>query len=589
MSSKEVENRTCQNCKQDFIIEPEDFNFYEKIKVPPPTFCPLCRAQRRMAWRNERKLFKVKDAFTGKDIFSLYPPNTGRKVITQEEWYGDSWDAMNLAREVDFSKPFLQQILEIEKEIPIYNLNCKLMVNSPYSGNATALKNCYLCFHSNYSEDCMYGSANDYCRDCVDTSHIQHSERCYESFWLEKCYQCYFTINSEESRNLWFCRDCLGCNDCFGCANLRKSSYCIFNKQYTKEEYEEEIKKMKLNTASGILKAREKARAFWFTQPVKYHQGLKNLNSTGSYVTNCKNVNDSFLIKESENMRYCQHLQVPGNKDCYDAFVWGEHMELHYETCLSGEHSYNMKFCCNCWPACRNNEYCIHLFSSSDCFGCVGLKKKQYCILNKQYTKEEYEKLVPKIKKHMDEMPYIDTQGLVYKYGEFFPIEFSPLGYNNTVAIQHFPMTKKEAENKGYNWIEVERGEYAITKKALELPNSIQDVSDQVLKDVIECGSCRKAYRVMENELVFLRNEKLPLPHWCNDCRYERRISDRLTLHLYERSCMCGGEADETGVYKNTVAHQHGSEPCPEVFKTGYSPDRKEIVYCEKCYQQEVY
>ena len=65
--NKNMETKNCQNCKKDFIIEPEDFNFYQKMKVPPPTFCPLCRAQRRFAFRNERKFFRVKDAFTGKD------------------------------------------------------------------------------------------------------------------------------------------------------------------------------------------------------------------------------------------------------------------------------------------------------------------------------------------------------------------------------------------------------------------------------------------------------------------------------------------------------------------------------------------
>ena len=583
------ENRICQNCKQDFIIEPEDFNFYEKMKVPAPTFCPLCRAQRRFAFRNERKLFKVKNHFTGQDIFSLYPAESGRKIITQEEWYGDSWDAMEYAREIDFSRPFLQQVLELEKEIPIYNLNCKLMVNSPYSGNATALKNCYLCFHSNYSEDCMYGSANDYCSDCVDTSHIQHSERCYDSFWLEKCYKCHFSVICSDSFNLFLCRSCIGCTNCFGCMGLRKASYCIYNKQYTKEQYEKEIEKMKLNTLSGLLKAREKARAFWFTRPVKNHQGLKNLNSTGSYVSNCKNVNDSYLILESENLRYCQNMAVSGNKDCYDASVWGEHMELHYETCLSGEQSYNLKFCCNCWPTCRNDEYCMNLFSSTDCFGCVGLKKKQYCILNKQYSKEEYFEIVEKIKKHMNEMPYVDSQRLVYKYGEFFPVEFSPLGYNNTIAMQHFPITKKEAEERGYAWIEVSRGEYKITKRTNELPDSIEDMTDNILKEVIECENCKNAYRIMENELIFLRKEKLPIPNLCNDCRYERRINDRLKINLYRRSCMCVGVTDSTGIYKNTVKHLHGDEPCGEEFKTGYSLNRPEIIYCEKCYQQEVY
>ena len=582
-------NVVCQNCKKDFVIEPEDFNFYEKIKVPPPTFCPLCRAQRRMAFRNERKLFKVTDAFTGKEIFSTYPSESERKIITRETWFGDTWDAMEYGREYDFSKPFLNQLTELGQDVPVYNFNVIRMINSPYSFNATALKNSYLIVNSNYSEDCMYGNAIDFCKDCIDNSHIKHSERCYECFWLEKCYQCYFTMMSSDCRNLWFCRDCVGCNDCFGCANLRKASYCIFNKKYSKEDYQKELKNMHLETASSLADGREKAREFWNTQPVKYHQGLKNLNSTGSYVTNCKNVNDSYLVRDSENMRYCQYLQVPANKDNYDVTNWGQYAELCYETMECGENSYNNKFSISCWPACRNNEYCVQLFSSSDCFGCVGLKKKQYCILNKQYTKEEYEKLVKKIKKHMDDMPYIDSRGIIYKYGEFFPLERSPFGYNNTLAMQHFVMTKEETQSKGYVWIEAEKGQYSITKKASELPDNIDDVTDEILKEVIECEVCKKAYRTLENELIFLRREKIPIPRICNECRHERRISDRLKLFLYKRTCMCSGEVDSTRNYKNTVKHFHGDKTCPKEFKTGYSPDRPEIVYCEKCYQQEVY
>jgi len=589
--NKEYKNLVlgCQNCKQDFVIEPEDFNFYEKIKVPPPTFCPLCRAQRRFAFRNERKLFKIKDAFTGKDIFSLFPEKSNRKIITQEEWYGDSWDAADHARDYDFSKTFFVQFQELEQDVPIFNLDVQFMVNSAYSANASFLKNCYLCFNANNSEDCMYGNGIDFSKDCIDNSHVSRSERCYGSFWLENCYQCYFTIMSEDSRNLWFCRDCVGCNDCFGCANLHKSSYCIFNKQYTKEAYENEIKRMRLNNISGIEQAREKSRIFWKTKPFKCFQGIKNYNSSGSYITHCKNVNDSYLVRESENMRYCQYMQVPRNKECYDVSVWGRNTELSYETCVSGHSSYNLKFCFHCWPACRDSEYSQYLFSSSDCFGCISLKKKQYCILNKQYTKEEYFRMVEKIKKHMDEMPYIDSQGLIYKYGEFFPIEFSPLGYNNTIAIQHFPITKEEAKKRGYSWIEVPHGEYVITKKVFELPDSIEEVDDSILKEIIECENCKNAYRILENELIFLRNEKLPIPTLCHDCRYERRINDRLKINLYERSCMCFGETDNTKTYQNTIKHFHGNESCSEKFKTGYSPDSKEIVYCEKCYQQEVY
>jgi hypothetical protein len=589
--NKEYKNLVlgCQNCKNDFTIEPDDFSFYEKMKVPPPTFCPLCRFQRRVIFRNERKIFKVKDAFTGENIFSLYPPESGKKVVTQEEWYGDTWNAMDYGRDYDFSKPFFSQILELEKEVPIFNRNVEFMVNSPYSGNATALKNCYLCFTSNYSEDCMYSSGADYSKDCVDDCHINHSERCYECFWLQNCYQCYFTIMSAESSNLWFCEHCLGCNDCFGCANLSKSSYCIFNIQYKKEEYFEELEKMGLNSIEGINKARIKAREFWKTQPTKYQQGLKNFNSNGSYVTYCKNVNESYLIRESENMKYCQYILVPKNKDCYDVSIWGNGTELSYETCVSGGNSYNLKFCFNCWPACRESEYCMDMFSSSDCFGCVGLKKGQYCILNKQYEKEEYLKMIEKIRKHMDEMPYVDSQGIVYKYGEFFPSELSLFGYNNTIAFQHFPMTKEEAVKCRYLWIDVPRGNYTITKKVSELPSSILEVTDSILEEVIECGECKNPYKIVENEFIFLKKEKLPLPTMCNDCRYERRISDRLKVFLYDRKCMCKGESDETGKYKNNVSHIHGDSPCGEKFKTGFAPDSSEIIYCEKCYQSEVY
>jgi hypothetical protein len=579
--------QACQNCKQDFTIEPDDLLFYEKMKVPLPTFCYLCRAQRRFAFRNQRKLFKVKDAFSNENIFSLYPSEANRKVTTQEFWHGDKWDPLDYGRDIDWSKSFLSQILELEKEVPIYNLNVKQMVNSPYSGNATGLKNCYLCFNSSLSENCLYGTAVDYSRDCVDISNVSQCERCYEGFWLHNCYQCYFTTMSVDCRNMWFSRDCLGCSDCFGCVNLRKSSYCIFNKQYSKEEYFNQIEKMKLDTCEGVELARRETYEFWKTQPNKFHQGLKNLNVTGSYISHSKNVKDSYLVKDSENLRYCQNMLVGGNKDCLDVCVWGENTELCYETSVSGENSYNLKFCFNCWPACRESEYCMNMFSSSDCFGCVGMKNAKYCILNKQYSKEEYEELVVKIKKHMDDMPYVDSLGLVYKYGEFFPIEFSPFGYNNTMAQEFFPLQEGVATAKGYIWVPNERGQYTVSRKGSDLPQNIKDVDEGILKEIIECRDCKSAYRIMPDELTFLQKENLPLPQICIECRYERRLDSRLPMDLYTRKCSCN-DINTKNIYTNTRVHEHGENPCVNEFQTGFDPKKGEIVYCEQCYLSEV-
>ncbi len=557
------ENRICQNCKNEFSIEADDFSFYEKMQVPPPTFCSQCRMVRRLVFRNERRLFKVNNAFTGEKIFSLYPEQSGMKVVTQDEWFGDSWDPKEYACDYDFSVNCFQQLFDLDKKVPIYGLNVRGMIQSDYCANASYLKDCYLLFNSNTSENCLYGNSVDTSRDCVDNSHIAKSERCYESFWLNNCYQCYYTIMCVDSRNMWFSRDCLDCSNCFGCTNLRKASYCIFNQQYTKEEY---LNELNLNTRSGIEEANKVCMDFWKTQPNKLHQGLMNTNSNGAYVSNCKNVLDSYLVRDSEDMRYCQYMLVGGNKDCMDACVWGQKTELSYETVTCGENSYNLKFCFDCWPNVRDCEYSLHLKSSSDCFACVGLKNAQYCILNKQYTKDEYFEMVEKIKKHMDEMPYIDKKGRVYKYGEFFPIELSAFGYNNTAAKDQAPINKEEVEENNYPWIEVDRGNYDITLDGNDIPDNINDVKDSILNEVIRCTNCGYAHRIVPGELNFLRKESLPVPTICYECRHSRRIENRLRNNLYNRNC----------------------SKCDIAISTPFPPENGDIVYCEKCYQQEV-
>ena len=105
------ETRTCQNCKNSFAIEPEDFKFYEKIKVPPPTWCPECRMMRRMMFRNERVLYRRKCNALGHDeeIISVFSPEKPFTVYDYKYWWSDAWNPFDYGRDYDFSKPFFQQ------------------------------------------------------------------------------------------------------------------------------------------------------------------------------------------------------------------------------------------------------------------------------------------------------------------------------------------------------------------------------------------------------------------------------------------------------------------------------------------------
>lgn len=509
-------------------------------------------------------------------------------VMAEEEWWKDSWDPMEYGREYDFSRPFFEQFAELYRVVPKFARATSNMENSDYSANAGNLKNCYLVFNADYDEDCLYSTTLNYCRDCVDSAHMSKSERCYGSFWVNDSYQTHFSVQCENCTGVWFSKNCRGCTDCFGCANLTNKKYHFFNEPLSAEEYKKRMQELALHTWKGLQSAQEQAYAFWKKFPNKYIQGSRNENVTGEYVTHSKDVKNGYLIREGENLKYVQYLELPPNKDCQDFTIWGANNQLGYEVMACGYGSYRVRFTFESWTDVQDLEYCAYCMSSSDLFGCVGLRKKKYCILNKQYSEGEFKALREKVISHMNGMPYTDKAGRVYKYGEFFPVELSPHAYNNTIANDHFPLTKDETEKSEFLWYEADPKEFEITIRAEELPDSIKEVTEDILKQTIQCANCRRAYKIIPQELAFLKREGIPAPRHCVDCRTQERLSHRNRSKLFSRSCQCGGSVSENKVYKNISGHFHGGEPCPNTFETAYAPERSEIIYCEACYQPEV-
>ena len=258
---------------------------------------------------------------------------------------------------------------------------------------------------------------------------------------------------------------------------------------------------------------------------------------------------------------------------------------------------YNVKYSFNTWGAQSNIEYSKDIMKGGDdLFGCAALKKKQYCILNKQYTRDEYEALVAKIKKHMNDMPYADSAGRVYRYGEFFPFGLAQHAYNETLAQAFFPLSKDEAVKRGYQWRDAETRSVTSTMKSNDLPDHIKEVLDSITTEIVECqhkGDCLEqcpgAFKITAQELAFYREMNIPLPRLCHNCRHYSRLSSRNPIsRLWTRQCQCGGGRSVNGIYANNAQHSHGTSPCATTFQTSYAPDRPEIVYCAECYQQEV-
>ncbi len=582
-----TEARKCQNCKQDFTIKEEDFAFYTDMKVPPPTFCPECRMIRRFMFRNEHFLFRRKEALEGKEIFSGFPPKSPYKIYEYSYWWSDKWEATDYARDYDFSRPFFAQFHDLLKDVPLCARALIDAVDSEYCEQAAYAKSSYLCFDVNDIENSAYLISTGHTKDSYNTLSTFYSELCYETTRVRKGYKVFYSDKCDDCNDVWLSKNCSGCTNCFGCVNLRNKSYYIYNQPYTKEEYEKKLESLGLNSHSALHNESGKAYDFWNHFPVRYLSGQGNVKSDGDYLDNTKGVGESFLVSDTENSKFLQLVDYKC-ANSYDYTLWGSAASRIYETLSCGLQVDSIKFCFDCWPSSTNLEYCVYCRSSSDLFGCVGLRNKQYCIFNKQYTKDEYFALRAKIIEHMSQMPYIDSYKNSYAYGEFFPPEFSPFAYNETLAQDFFPLSKEEALAKGHPWQDPDLREYAITLKSSDLPDKIEDVPDSIISEVIQCEDCSRAYRIIEPELKFLRTAKIPLPRKCIACRLKRRFSLLNQPRFYKRSCGCAGESSARGEYKNIASHSHGSDKCSAEFETSYAPDRPELVYCEACYNTEL-
>lgn len=560
----QAEQKNCQNCKTAFQIEPEDFDFYEKMKVPPPTWCPLCRMMRRLAWQGFSSLYRRKCDFTGDMVVSNQHPDNGHKVFRQDIWWSDKWDPKSFGRDYNFSRPFFEQFSELFHDVPLPSLNVEYstMVNSDYCNGAATLKNCYLCFRADHSEDCAYLTSITYMKDCFDLTFSDHAELSYFSSKLLNCYQCYYSFNCDNCQDVWFSRDMVGCSSCIGCIGLRNKKYHIFNKPVTKEEFAETLKKFDFGSYKNTEKFKKEAKEFMLKFPRKEYCGKNAINSSGDYLYNVKNVLDSYIVSDGENCKFAQFIKSPA-RNSMDYSMFGMNGEWIYESAWVGLTSNTIKF--GVWDyGAHHQEYTFGCHSSGNLFGCVGVRSGEYCILNKQYSKEEYTSLVEIIKKHMDEMPYVDKLGREYRYGEMFPVELSPWTYNESLAQEWSPSSKETAVAKGFSWRDPDKKEYQ--NATMEIPDHIKDVGDEILKAILKCESCGKNYLLIRIELDFYRRFNLPIPRKCPNCRTRERLDDFNPTALYDRKCA----------------------KCGKDIKTSYAPTRPEIVYCETCYQNEV-
>ncbi len=571
----EAVTKQCGQCQASFTIGSEEQAFLTSIapqvgdvrfEISLPTRCPRCRQQRRLLWRNERKLYHRTCDKTGADIVSMYSPDKPFPVYANDVWWSDAWDPFEYGREVDFSRPIMDQIAELQTTVPKAAAARVDVEGSDFCNNVWHLKDCYLCFNVGYGEDSCYCDECYHNRDLFDSFITFNSERTYEAIHGNKLVSSAYAYLCARSSDLWLSVKCRESSDLILCANLEKQQYCIRNVQYSKEEYER--RKAALNLGSRrnldalLAQWRQLQRTAMYSPDNNHHSE----HCRGDYIVRSKNCIDCFFCAYGENLRYVFKLDGEG-KDAQDIDYCAE-LERCYDGAMVA--GYQNLFCVSMYHGQNNLMYGYSCQSTRDCFGCVGLRNQQYCILNKQYSKEEYEALLPRI------IGAMRKQG---SWGEFFPLEMALFAYNESAAQLLYPLERPQALAYGAQWLDIDytpqyEGEIYEPHDDIAAYRDSEEECQQLLAGVLRDRTDGKPYRITAKELAFYISMNLPVPTQHPDNRYAARRAQVNPPVLYPRDCRCEGEC-----------HQHMGK-CPETFETTYAPHRTERTFCQTCYNE---
>lgn len=547
-----------KHCMGEFEVDEKDIEFLKMFKVPAPEFCPTCRSMRRFVHMNQVRLSKRECDAPGHDemMISQFPPECPFKVVDWEYYITDDF----LPAEFDYDESVspLAQLFELRKKVPMPSFlnRDSSCINSDYSSGGREFKNGYYCSGCFSSEDIWYSGLVHASREIMDSTTIKSSDIVYGSIQGNKIYKSSFVFFTRDTSDSMFMYDCRNCSDCFGCVNLRNKRFCVWNKQLTREEYTEFMKSV---YPLSYKKLEEYKNKFWElvkSLPMNAPRNNMSENYTGTNIDESKDIQGSIEIYKSENLRHCYgalHMS-----DSMDILFSGGHSERLYQTCNVGSQSRDAKFSVSTKTAVEC-EFVLNCRNVTNCFMCVGIEDKKFCILNKQYEEDEYWKLVDKIKCAML------ARG---EYNDCVGFNFSAQAYNFSNAQLYFPLENSEIENLG-GYVASDPvtnvGDMEILSKN-KIPQTIDEVTDDILDSAIMCTVTGRPFRITETELIFLRKMKLPLPR----IHPVARIESRYRFYSIGKN------------YKTTCAN------CHKKILSMFNPAENYILYCEDCYNKAV-
>lgn len=548
----------CPETEQIWELPQEALTFYQQLKTPPSKLVPWAQIRRMRAAVIGVDFFS-RSLSNGHSLITCYDPQSIATLLPPEEWHTQrTADAfLRSSSAIDPQSSFFEQWARFSPTVPRPSLiQDPKNENSEWTNSCVNSKNEYYSYNEYSSQNCLYCEYGMSDANSCDLTGCDHAEWSYDSTLCYNVSHAFFSERCTESHHLTLCLNCVNCRDCFGSANLKNKQFYFLNEQLSEEEYKRRIAEIDLSDHQ-ILQAWRKRiiQNIWDNAPRKAVTNRNVERATGD-----ENIDSRDVIGVA--LTACQRTYLSfGNSEIQDSCSITS--SIRSERCLYSqnlEQGYENKFSSYC-TSCIDVEYCELLQNCEHCFGCIGLQNKKFCILNTQYSEEEYWNIVDELKTQMLKRG---------EYGEFFPYSSFFNAYNTSNGDIFFPLLQAEAEKIGARWFDFHA--YQIHQQETqhlhiqELPEKLSEFTDAMLSSFFRCEKSGRLYRIVKPELAWHRQFNVALPRLHPTIRRKQRDLEMYPVEFTWTEC--------------ATCHKHITTRVP--LSRGYT------LLCETCFENQL-
>lgn len=539
--------RVCPISGEKWELTQEEIDCSKKFMIPQTNVSPTVRRIWIRGFIISATIWWNKDAITGEPLLSYVHPDNKVSVMDDLRWHAEEIGSQ-YPQDVNISELFFKQLRNLAHRVPVTaQRRFGEAINTVGVGIINAEDSFMVFGGINNAKRCAYAFGIDDSEDVQEAYHSNYSRQSFGLVYCSRMHKCRGAIQCTDCMNCDFVFDCRNCEHCFMSSNLRNKKYVFKNKYLSEQEYKE---KMRIHDLSSWEVYQQHlgeyidmlgSRAVW---PENFN--VQCDDCTGEYLMRCTRCHDCFWAIESNDCYQSQFLRMK-SEGC--AYVCGAFSSMDcYASAASFQNS-NLKFC-GTMTRCQNMEYCLECFDCEDCFGCIGLKKKRFCVFNKEYSENEYWQKVDELKCAMLERG---------EYGSFLPGDFSTAGMEFVLEL-HGGVNKDYIEKMGGEFFDPSRGTVISERqeqqkqKALspsELPDRLEDGEEYIGKPFLD-KDLNRPFAIRGADYKFYKDMQLPmprthymerLPKWthmantytykkssCFECSKEISIADNLTF-----------------------------------------------------------